>query len=331
MKRITLLLALFPFTALSNPVFITGLGFNGKEHIQLNDNKQLKTEPLDRMNSFVEPKQLQLIAPMYLAQNSSTQKRATTSKASSLRQPIKYRMLEGKGYSLCEALLKKMNEAPAPVCAYDLLMGIPGVSQPIWRRLDLVENKELFKRLELALRLPPHYWEQAFSDNPPPIGTRFQNPTNANGGPNTMPADIDLEDQWKKAIDSSAVFYIVDEPVPVVNKSDVMLVVKWPPDRSINWPPNSTDLDQCPSYSLRMFRANLKMPVDLGSQGQQKNDYVPFEYTGRAYHFSALLNFKALTNEVRLNLFEDMFSTELKSLTSPNLRPHPPACTIHQR
>ena len=90
-------------------------------------------------------------------------------------KPSGYRMLQGQGYTLCEAMFKRMNEELArkpngPMCGDDILRSIPGVTSPNWIKLDFKEHKELYKRYALARRLNDKDWEVGFAETPPKAG-----------------------------------------------------------------------------------------------------------------------------------------------------------------
>lgn len=182
-------------------------------------------------------------------------------------KPSGYRMAQGKGNVICEAMLTRINEEitrrpNGPVCAYDVLRGIPGVTEPGWAKLDLRKHKELYKRFVLAQRLHLKDWDDAFSD-PPPVGG--QKLTDGN-----MPGDGELELEWEFAVQRHSSFYRWNGAVPAPRKSDVLLVEIFKPEP-----------DQCAESRAYLYPANMKKPRLGWETGR-----VPFRYGGRHYRMA---------------------------------------------
>lgn len=177
----------------------------------------------------------------------------------------RYRLLDGGGAPLCEALLNKMNEMQTPVCALRALQSISGVSQPGWERLDLQANKELYKKFRLAKRTRPEDWAQIFSNEPPPAGTRLHRAI--------MPSQIELEADWTAALNAGAEFFSVAQPNPRSDHDDVLLVQVWPVA--------TPEEPGCPLISTHLFTGDKQMPKL--NRRHSAIGHVPFSYQGKNY------------------------------------------------
>lgn len=179
-------------------------------------------------------------------------------------KPSDYRIAQGKGNVICEAIFKRMNEKIThrpygPICAYDVLRGIPGVTDPNWTKLDLRQHKELYKRFVLAQRLHLKDWDEAFGD-PPPVGGKKLTEGN-------MPDDGELELEWEFAVQRHSSFYRWNGAVPAPKKSDVLLVEIF-----------KLEPDQCAESRAYLYPADMKKPRLGWETGR-----VPFHYGGRNY------------------------------------------------
>ena len=160
--------------------------------------------------------------------------------------PTGYRMLEGKGYTICEQLLKRMNaeltlKPKGPVCGYEVLQSIPGVTPPPWIQLDFQEHKSLYKRFRLARRLRDEDLPMAFSEPQPKAGQQLVY--------TRMPSDEQLE-QWDSAVKKNSRFYKWDGALPAPSDKDVMLI------EIIQYEDN-----QCSAFRQKLFQPDLKKPV----------------------------------------------------------------------
>lgn len=181
--------------------------------------------------------------------------------------PNGYRMLEGKGYTICEQMLKRMNAELAskpkgPVCGYEVLQSIPGVTPPPWVKLDLDEHKAMYKRFRLARQLRDEDLPMAFSEPQPKAGQQlfFRR----------MPSDEQLE-EWDPAVKKNSQFYKWVGAWPAPGDTDVMLIEILQPGGA--W---------CPVFSQKLFQPDLKKPVLNWSTSSN----MPFIFGGRNYQFN---------------------------------------------
>ena len=184
-------------------------------------------------------------------------------------KPTGYRMLQGKGYTICEEMFKRLNEELArkpngPVCGYDILRSIPGVAPPSWTQLDLKDHKELYKRYALARRLNDKDWEAGFSEPPPKAGQKLI--------ASFMPTEEMLERDWQEAIQQKMEFYKWTDAWPAQEATDVMLIHIRP----------GTD-KHCAYSSSILFEGDLRKPRTGFLWWLSMSNQLPFNFGGR--HF----------------------------------------------
>lgn len=184
-------------------------------------------------------------------------------------KPSGYRMLQGQGYTLCEAAFKRINEEVTrkpngPVCGYDILRSIPGVTSPNWVKLDLKEHKELYKRYALARRLNDKDWATGFAEPPPKAGQKLI--------ASIMPAEEVLERDWQEAAEQKVEFYKWADAWPAQEDTDVML---------INVRPGTEK--SCTYSSAILFEGDLKKPRNGFLWWLSLSGQLPFKFGGRHY------------------------------------------------
>lgn len=174
----------------------------------------------------------------------------------SLEQTTGYRMLEGNGYTICEEMLKRMNEELArkpngPVCAFDVLQSIPGVMPPPWTRLDLNLEKALFKQFLMAELMSKQ-------DRNKEIASLVS----ANDGL--------LELSWEISLQRGSLFYRWDAATPAPEKTDVELFEVF-----------RTESDKCTESRSYLYPYDLKVPrFDWAFSRWGR---IPFVYKGHIY------------------------------------------------
>lgn len=190
----------------------------------------------------------------------------------SSEKPNGYRMLQGKGYTLCEAMFKRMNEELArkpngPVCGYNILRGISGVTLPDWIKLDINEHKELYKRYALARRLDDKDWEAGFAEPPPRAGQKLI--------AGFMPTEEMLERDWQEASEQKVEFYKWVDAWPSQEDTDVMLIHTRP----------STG-KYCAYSSALLFEHDLRKPRNGFLWWLSMANQLPFIFSGRHYQMT---------------------------------------------
>lgn len=80
-----------------------------------------------------------------------------------------YVITQGKGWRLCEALLKELQrQAPknAENCPVDLLRSLPGVTEPEWKDMDVTRHEDLIRKLALyrGIKHGPYFDENRRAD-----------------------------------------------------------------------------------------------------------------------------------------------------------------------
>lgn len=189
-----------------------------------------------------------------------------------------YRMLEGNGYTICEEVFKRMNEALArkpqgPVCGYDVLRSIPGVALPDWAPLDLHEHKAVYKRYALARRVDYKHWEVAFAEPPPKPGQKLA--PNSDRNLAAMPTEEMMERDWQDAVDGNVTFYQWADPWPTQEDTDIMLIdVRPGTSKNCSW------------VRATLFDAALKKPRGGFGWAISSSQALPFQFGGRHYQMS---------------------------------------------
>lgn len=194
----------------------------------------------------------------------------------SLDQTTGYRMLEGNGYTICEEMFKRMNEELArkpqgPVCGYDVLRSIPGVTLPDWTPLDLHEHKALYKRHALARRVDYKDSDVVFAEPPPKAGQALT--------ASYMPTEEMLERDWLDAIADKVAFYQWANAWPTQEDTDLMLIDVWPGTEK-----------QCSSVGATLFDAALKKPRGSFGWAISLSRALPFQFAGRHYQMKEIVH-----------------------------------------
>ncbi len=183
-----------------------------------------------------------------------------------------YKFIEGKGYVICEEMLKRLNEISerkpqGPVCGYDILRSIPGVTLPGWKRIDLQEDKALYMRVALAWGVDYRDWKAAFSSPRPKPGTKFQF--------STMPPDEDGEKGWLKRLrDPTFELYLLTNPWPRQEEGDVSLVAVYK---------TASEANRCKQVRSTLFSGDLQAPK---SDWRRPDLRYPFRHGNRWYEIA---------------------------------------------
>lgn len=184
----------------------------------------------------------------------------------------RYKFIEGKGYVICEEMLKRLNDISArkpqgPVCGYDILRSIPGVTLPGWKRIDLQEDKALYLRVALAWGVDYRDWKAAFASPRPKPGTKFQF--------STMPPDEDGEQGWLKRLrDPTFELYLLTNPLPRQEESDVSLVAVYK---------TASEAHRCKQVRSTLFSGDLKAPK---TDWRRPDLRYPFRHGNRWYEIA---------------------------------------------
>lgn len=203
---------------------------------------------------------------------------------------FKYRMIQGSGNAICEQMFKRMNEElvrERPVCAFDLLTAIPSVVLPEWKKLDLQENKLLYKRFVLANLVREKYYPQIFGEVRDKVDT-IRIPTNDQmvlgafvqgrkfGAPMT---EDQLEGMWKDAADHGYEFYRWDGAFSAPDEADVLLV-------EVSRFDELNQTKRCPKFRVLRISADMRLPKQWQS-GNAKwligPEAIPFKYDNQYY------------------------------------------------
>jgi len=190
---------------------------------------------------------------------------------------FKYRMdVVSELKNICGMMLDRMNEEfihERPACPYDLLSSIPGVTFPEWKKLDMEENKQLYKRFLLACLVKEEFYPKVFGGTTieleaKRLPTKEQlssygllllsriDPKWRQPKPDTRMAANDLERLWRNAVDSGSEFYRWDDALSPPYSSDVVLVELSRFDEVHQEP-------SCPEFRLLQFSSDLRMPSQL--------------------------------------------------------------------
>jgi len=220
-----------------------------------------------------------------------------------------YKFIEGKGYVICEEMLKRLNAASArkpqgPVCGYDILRSVPGVTFPDWKRVDLRENQALYMRLSLAGTVDYRDWKAAFGTPRPQPGTKFKF--------STMPTDEALEQGWQRRIsDPTYELYFLANPLPIQAAGDVSLVTVFK---------TASEAERCHQVRSVLFSSDFRSPkVDWRGVDLR----YPFRYGNRWYEASEDFVGPATSGGVGIYWIEDHQHRERMTTLVCNIRRRP--------
>lgn len=203
-----------------------------------------------------------------------------------------YFLRRGQGDPLCESMVKAMNEelyrsGHGRVCAYDILQRQPGVQLPPWKKLDLMKEKELYKRFILASYVGEELWPAAFADPPPPAGQPIDPKSKRPKFP--MPSDEYLNREWQYAVDAGFEFYRWDNPIPYP-ETDGVLLIRF----------TASNSEKCPFAYSMLFDGDLKMPK---SNPEYRVGTVAFELNDQWYKLGVALFDPHVTGAINISKF----------------------------
>lgn len=216
----------------------------------------------------------------------------------------KYVISSGKGNALCEMLLQRMNEElrrhpHGPICAYDALKAIPGVTFPNWKKLPLKENGLTYKRFLLSKMVYSKHYPEIFGSSGKAAG-EFNMPTmsqyvgadpySPDAQPGVPIGQKYLDDIFDVAVDRGNELYLWKGVFPPPNDTDVLLV-------EMSRYHKAYSQEGCPNYRLTRFSADLLTPKPWLQTYRQENpkwelgyDSLHFIFDGQFFQLHEYLS-----------------------------------------
>lgn len=214
-----------------------------------------------------------------------------------------YFLRKGEGEVICERLIQALNtELYKPghgrVCAFEILQRQPSVRMPLWRRLDLQKDKELYKQFVLARHVGEELWPSTFTDPSPKAGQvlnpKSKRPLLA------MPSDDYLNREWASAVQRGDEFYRWDNAIPFPEQGDVLLVHRADPNGS-----------NCPPVSTQLFTSDLRTPKSIVEYSTFS--MVPFSFDNKWYWIHTFEAPSPVTSSLSISLLTQIMKPYYRS------------------